>query len=194
MNLAGRGLFLLLFCCSCQELWARSLEAPAAAQDYRLRAEFLYHFAKLVQWPTNTFPSADSALTIGVLGRDPFGMLLDDLVSNKKIDGHSVRTKRFASVDDVRGCHVLYISVSEDRRMARNFAGLAGKPILTVGESSEFLDHGGIIRFVVEDRRLRFQIRLSAAERNQLKLSSKLLFLCKPLYRQPVSGGIPPPP
>jgi len=52
---------------------------------------------------------------------------------------------------------------------------LKGRPILTVGETAEFIDAGGMIRFVTESSRIRLQVNLRAADEARLRLSSKLL-------------------
>lgn len=165
--------------------------APAqelAAPEYKVKAVFLYNFAKLTKWPTNSFPAADSPLIIGVLGKDPFGSYLDDAVKDKRIEGHRILVQRFKHIEDVKGCHILFVGTSEKDRLASILTVLARQPILSVSDLDGFAERGGVIRLMNEGDHIRFAINTTAAERAGLTLSSKLLRLAT-IVRMQEEGG-----
>ncbi|MBA4146727.1 MAG: YfiR family protein [Verrucomicrobia bacterium] len=151
------------------------------AQDpsYRIKAVFLYNFAQFVTWPESAFAGPESPFVIGVLGRDPFGRILDDTVRNEVVNRRKLEVRRYRSVGEVRECQILFISPSEQAQMLRVLNALEEKPILTVAETEFFTRNGGMIRFVTEQNKIRFRINSEAAERAGLTISSKLLRLAE---------------
>ncbi|HEU5123058.1 MAG TPA: YfiR family protein [Verrucomicrobiae bacterium] len=168
-------------------LWLWTV-VPAAAQDvspteYQLKAAFLFNFAKFVDWPSAAFTNSAAPLVIGVLGQDPFGKDLENTVRNKNISGRSIVARTVGSIPDARQCHILFISNSESKRLREILEGLRGASVLTVGENEKFFVSGGMVNFVVEGRKIRFQINDAAAKAAGLKISSKLLSLALPAPR-----------
>jgi hypothetical protein len=143
--------------------------------EYVLKAVFLFNFAQFVEWPPETFPSSDAPFVIGVLGNDPFGPLLDETVRGESVGGHPLTVQRFARVEEVVACHVLYISTSESRRLDEIVAHLRGRGVLTVSDSERFIVRGVMIRLVTERNRIRLRVNLDAAKAAGLTISSKLL-------------------
>jgi len=156
--------------------------------EYRVKAGLIYNFAKLVEWPTNQFATANSPLVIGVLGQDPFGPLLDDTVKGREIGERPIQIKRFSGVDQVRDCHMLFISQSEKDRLPADLAALAGQSILTVGEDGRFRQLGGIIQFLNRDDTIQFAINTNAARRASLRISSKLLIIWQRVAQEENQG------
>jgi len=155
---------------------AAHLGAQAARpSEYQVKAVFLFNFAQFVDWPPEALPDADTPLVIGVLGEDPFGGLLDQTVGGERLGGRPFQVRRYQSVDEVKACHILFISRSEGDRPEAILAGLKRRPILTVSDADAFAKHGGMIRFVTDQNRIRLQINLAAAEAGHLRISSKLL-------------------
>ncbi len=151
-------------------------ESPELVQtEYRVKAAFLYNYAKLVDWPTNAFATSSTPITIGVLGQDPFGPALEKTIDGKKIGDRGLAIKRFRSVGDIHDCHVLFICQSERGRLPVILAALQGKSILTVGECDHFVESGGMIQLIKQDDAVRFRVNLGAANRASLRISSKLL-------------------
>ncbi len=148
-----------------------------ATREYQIKAAFLLNFATFVSWLPEAFPDSEAPFVIGVLGDDPFGAILDQVVEGERILDREAVVERYADVEEVDGCHILFISSSEGDDLDRIFAVLAGRSILTVGETPGFADQSGVIRFVLVDNRLRFQINPAAAEAAGLTISSKLLQL-----------------
>jgi hypothetical protein len=162
---------------------AEELTAP----ETKVKAAFLYNFAKLAEWPTNTFTNAATPLTIGVLGSDPFGPVLEEVTKGKTINGRAIVIARYDNVADVGGCQLLFISVSENGHLPAILAKLASQPILTVGDTPQFAVRGGVIGLIKREGEIHFEINRAAAARAQLKLSSKLLRLAE--LAPPAAGG-----
>ena len=148
---------------------------PSAAQEYDLKAAFLFNFAGFVEWPADAFADAGAPLTIGVLGDDPFGSSLDELVAGETIRNRPLLVRRYRTVEEVEGCQILFVSSSEAERLDQIARVLARRSILTVGESKDFALRAGIIGFELTERRLRLRINLAAASDARLTISSKLL-------------------
>jgi hypothetical protein len=167
---ARRGLVLLLLC-GLLHIPTHASPAP----EYQLKAVFLFNFAQFVEWPSNAF--GGQTMIIGVLGQDPFGSYLDDTVRNERVNNRQLIIQRYRSVDEVKNCHVLFISRSEAGRMDQIVSSLKYKKILTVSDTAGDSGHGVMIRFVTEQSKIKLKINVSAAKSSSLTISSKLLRL-----------------
>jgi uncharacterized protein DUF4154 len=153
---------------------------PVAAQTVHasapeVQAVFLFNFAQFVEWPADAFPDPQSPLVIGILGQDPFGNFLDETVRGETIRGRSYRIDRYRRVDQIKDCNILFISRSEAKRLKDVLAAVKDRPILTVTNNDDFDRPGGIIRFILDQKKIRLSIDLEAAEQARLTFSSKLL-------------------
>lgn len=152
-----------------------SASSPGATQEYDLKAVFLFNFAEFVEWPADAFAGASSPFTIGVLGDDPFGRSLDEIVANETVRNRKLVVRRYESVEQIDACQILFISASETTRLDHIFDWLGHRSILTVGETKEFSAHAGAVAFDISQRRLRLRINLAASDDARLIISSKLL-------------------
>jgi hypothetical protein len=141
--------------------------------EYQVKAAYLYNFGKFVNWPADV--ATASEFDVCVLGRDPFGPLLDATVSDSTINGKRVNAKRIARAQDAAACRVVFIAASESQRLSSDLAALSKLHVLTVSDNPHFLDRGGMIQFVFEGDRVRFAVNLTAAQEAGLTLSSELL-------------------
>ena len=162
-----------------------ALTPPARAQssverEYEIKAAYLFNFINYIDWPADTLPPAGGTITIGIIGESPFGTALDPL-NGKQIKGRSLAVKPIASAKDAGQCQIIFICPSEKARLAELLGELKDSRILTVSEISGFAQQGGIINFVSERNKVRFEINLEAARRIQLTISSELLKLAKPI-------------
>lgn len=147
----------------------------AAAGEYEVKAVFLFNFAQFVEWPPQAFADASTPLIIGILGDDPFGAVLDDVVRGETVNGRPLAVHRFRRHDEIASCHILYISQSEAGRLGQLVERLRGREILTVSDIDGAARHGVMIRFLTENRRIRLRINLDAVRAARLFISSKLL-------------------
>ncbi len=159
-------------------LLSRGLAMPAptpTSPEYQLKAVFLFNFAQFVEWPPTAFPEPQTPLVIGVLGEDPFGAYLDETVRGEKVNNRPLVVQRFRQPEEIKHCHVLFISRSERDRLGQILPSLKGRNILTVGDAEDFAGRGGMIRFVTEKNKIRLKINVEAAKAADLTISSKLL-------------------
>jgi hypothetical protein len=147
--------------------------------EYRVKAVFLYNFAKFVEWTPARSTATHEPIILGVVGDDPFGEVLEQTIKGKTVNGRELVVKRFPHPSEARACQVLFISSSEKKRLRSIFESLRGASVLTVGETEGFAQLGGIVNFVLEDNRVHFEVNVDAAERAKLKISSKLLSLAR---------------
>ena len=150
---------------------------PVASPEYRVKAAFLFNFVKFVEWPARAFGSSSSELVIGVLGSDPFGGTLDQLLTGEVAGGHPIVARRVTTADACRDCHIVFVAPSERGREGAVLTALAGRPILLVSDLDGFAEHGGAIALTNKDNRVRLRINTQAATAAGLILSSKLLSL-----------------
>ncbi len=151
--------------------------APLPSPEYQVKAVFLFNFAQFVEWPSRAFAAAQAPLVIGVLGEDPFGPYLDDLVRGERIGERPLRVERYARAADVGACHVLFVSRSEADRLGAIVTALGHQPVLTISDADTFIRSGGMVRLVTDGGKIRLRINLDAAKASDLTISSKIMRL-----------------
>ncbi len=158
-----------------------SVQTQARAQfsEYAVKAAFLVNFVQFVKWPPAALPNDGEPLVMGVLGDDPFDGVLDEAVKSTSIGGRKLIVRRSRRIEDLKGCQIVFVSKSEDARLGGILASLQGTSVLTVGETEQFAQNGGVINFTRQGDQVRFEINPSAAQRAQLEISSKLLKLAR---------------
>jgi hypothetical protein len=166
-------LLIALFCALASTLIAQSLE-------YQVRAAFLLNFTRFVEWPLDELPSPPDPVDICILGDDPFGTALDQLVAGETLGGSKLQVQRINGPVPP-SCRVLYVSRNETS-VGSVLEGV-GPGVLTVGEGDDFLREGGMVAFLIEKNRVRFDINRGAALKAHLMLSSKLLHVARTVWR-----------
>lgn len=173
-------ILLAIFCAIATSVRAQE---KAANQEYQVKAAFLYNFAKFVSWPDSKFSNSNAPFIIGVFGKDPFGNALRESIVGRKIDGHPIEIRNIRTVNEVKDVHVLFVAGTENARAPGLHAALLQGNVLGVGESEDFLSHGGVIRFIIERERIRFDINISSAIAAGLKISSQLQKLARSIKK-----------
>ncbi len=171
-------------------------------QEYQIKAAFLYNFIKFVDWPKEKAADSNEPITVGIIGENPFA----GAFKNKKAGGRKIVVKQFESftpppknvqkdkarlqqkLETLKKCQLLFICSSEKENLTEIMSVLKGLPILIVGETETFLNAGGIVNFLVEEKKVRFEINLYAAEKAGLKIRSRLLRLAKKVFKKKLSG------
>ena len=156
-----------------------ALSAPVSAQvpkEYQLKAVFLWRLAPFTQWPSDAFESPDSPIVICVLGENPFGDALNAAVSGETAHGRNLVVRHHRSIEQIRACHILYIT-GAGSRPAKEIAGvLAGRSVLTVRDGGGLASaYDTIVGFVTEQNKLKLRINLKAATAARLVLDPRLL-------------------
>jgi len=143
-----------------------------ASED--VEAAYLYQFGRYVEWPPDLVNDS-ATFDICVLGMDPLGAALDEIVAGKAITGRQVAARRIAGPGESGDCRIIFVSSSENGRVPEILKALAGTRVLTVGRGADFTRRGGMIGFTFDARRVRFVVNLAAADAAKLMLSSQLL-------------------
>jgi hypothetical protein len=150
-----------------------------AVEEYQVKAAFLYNFAKFIDWPADAFKSPKDPLVVCVLGQNPFGGALEDVIRGKTVEGRPFALRQISNAEEASSCQILFVS-SESGKQFRSLAGnLKPAGILTIGEAPGFASSGGVVNFKLDQGRVRFEINVDAAEHAQLHISSKLLSLAQ---------------
>jgi hypothetical protein len=161
------------------------MPAPAASQaagEYELKAAYLYNFARFVEWPPRE-PQA-GPFTFCILGLDPFGEVLDRTLAGMSVRERSVAVLRISTAEDAKGCHVLFVSASEGAQLSKLLTVLSTHAVLTVSDMEGFAHRGGMIEFVTERARVRFDVDLAAGQGAGLMFSSDLLRVARVVRRR----------
>lgn len=166
----------------------RAEDGPAF--ESKVKAAFLCKFPAFVEWPSTAFPSAQAPVVIGILGRDPFGPEFDQAVQGVVHGSRSVVVRRFASLQEFETCHILYVGDSEQKKLAEVLARVRGTPVLTVGDFERFAHQGGMVNFIKENGKVRFQINVEEAKKAGLRLSPKILQVSQ-VVNALAAGGAP---
>ncbi|MGH9815001.1 MAG: YfiR family protein [Candidatus Acidiferrales bacterium] len=185
--LASRiGVLLLIVPCAAS-LPARkaglAAHAPAPS-EFEAKATYLYNLGKFVEWPEPALAQGDS-FAICVLRRDPFGPILDGTLVGQTLKGKPAVARRIARVQDAAGCRILFISASQRAQLAHILAAVSGMPVLTLSDIEGFAARGGMVQFVLDDRRVRFELNVAPAASAGLTLSAQLLRVAKSVRGAP---------
>ena len=160
--------WLALFCCA-------GARPAAPAPEYQVKAVYLFNFGQFVEWPKAAYGAAGTPFVIGILGDDPFGNVIDNVVHGETLAGHPLVVKRFREPEEVDGCNILFMGRSEAPRLERTLRALRGRHILTVTDFAGVESQAAIITLLTENNRIRMRINVAEARANELVISSKLL-------------------
>jgi len=182
----GRSLLLLAACFAVLLMPEQRLDAQAPKpSEYQVKAAYLLNFGRFVEWPSRPGAPADDPFQMCVLGKDPFGNLLDAALAGEAINHAPVIARRITKSQDATGCRILFISASEEGSLKSILQALEKAPVLTVSDLAQFTRQGGMIQFVLSGNRVRFDVNLVAARAAGLNLSSELLKLAVSVKRTP---------
>jgi hypothetical protein len=161
--------------------FATTAAAESESLEYAVKATFLYKFAPFVEWPPMVFSSATAPLVVCVVGKDPFGPLLDQAIAGQKMGDRPVVIHRMDTASRDAGCHIMFIGGSPGQSADDALNVMRGAPVLTVTDSGQSAQ--GMISFVIDNARVRFDIDDDAASRAGIMVSSKLLSLAHRVKR-----------
>jgi YfiR/HmsC-like len=149
----------------------------SVAEEYQVKAAFLFHFAQFVDWPPGVLNNTDSSLILCIFDDEPRRLDFLTTIEGKAIGTRVLHVRQIDQSQEVQGCNILFLSRDEAQRQSAILRSLRGMPVLTVGETDNFLSNGGMIRFHLDEDKIRFDINLDGAESSHLKISSRLLLL-----------------
>ena len=151
-------------------------EPPAGILELQVKAAFLYNFAKFVEWPAPG-TKEETSFVFCVVGADPLYPVLGQSLRGKMLNGRTLIARRLDKPSDARHCNVVFVGSAESKHLADVLEGAREFSVLTVGDSSQFADHGGMIQLIKDPNRFRFTINVDAVNRSGLRISSRLLQL-----------------
>jgi hypothetical protein len=184
---------VLLGCLTTSDAFGESQSAQY--KEYEVKAAFMYNFLKFVDWPEDKSAKSGNQIIIGILGQDPFGSAAD-ILKDKKVEDRNVVINYISSfqqlkdaadangqMDTLKKCHLLFVCSSEKKNTKEIIELVQSAGVLTVADTQGFLETGGIVNFIIEDNKVRFNINLTASEKAGLKIRSQLLRLAKKVIK-----------
>ncbi|MBU1260026.1 MAG: YfiR family protein [Planctomycetes bacterium] len=185
-------IYILMFLILALFAVPKAQAGSATAREYQVKAAFLYNFIMFIDWPDGKMPAANEPIIIGIIGKDPFEDAFDP-VKDKQAKGRKVVVKKFKGFEElkksdetefnqqieaVKKCHLLFICLSEKKNVKEITDLVKGSNILIIGDMPKFLEAGGgMINFVLEEQKIRFEVDAAAAKQAGLKIRSQLLRL-----------------
>lgn len=152
--------------------------------EYDAKAALVGHLVESVSWPDESFAGPESPLVIGVLGPDPFGARIETVLAVAELEGRSVVLERYASLDDLRPCHLLFVTNAVSDQLDEITSAVSGLNVLTVGESRGFVRGGGMVEFRVWHGRIWLAVDTARATEEGLSLPADLVALAAPISRE----------
>ena len=152
--------------------------SPASQSDDReqqVKAAFLFNLAQFVEWPASTLAESGSSLVIGILGENPFGVYLDQIVAGENVNGHPLLIRHCQTADEARTCQIVFINFSEKDKIKEAIAALKGRRILTVSDRNNFISQGGMVKLIKRNNKIGIIINTESAKESEIVISSKLL-------------------
>lgn len=176
---------LLVSLCISPSLYADKVTGATTAKEYQVKAVFLYNFANFITWPESAFNNASIPFRICILGQDPFGVFIDATTESQKVKNRPLQVLRLKELNATRQCQILFISDSETPRLAEVLTFAKNYTVLTVGESEEFINEGGMIKFFNRNNKVRLGINPDALDQANLKADANLLNLSEIMRTSP---------
>jgi hypothetical protein len=155
------------------------------APEPLVKAEFIERISRLVEWPDESFSSAESAFALCLIGDDPFGDYLLKMSKARTIQGRRITLTRVSDLGRLGLCNVVFVSHSEDKRLDKILEQTSGRPILTVADSSGFAERGVLVNFYRSGQNVRFEVNVGAVDKSGLHISSKILRLARLVGKKP---------
>jgi hypothetical protein len=150
-------------------------DANVSAVEAQVKAAYIYRFAEHVEWPPEAFTSTSAPLTIAVMEADQVATELNQLRQTRQIKGRAVSVRTLRAGEAAAGAQVLYIGALDGGRLKRMLEAAPSPGVLSITDGAGTLAAGSAISFVQIDNRIRFDVSVSHAERNGLKISARLL-------------------
>ena len=183
---SGRNVPIIAFC-----MIATLAFSQNRISEYAVKAAYLFNFGKFVRFAPSDAANNRQSFDICIVGEDPLGHTLDELTANERLDSKPVRVVRMKAAAEAHGCAIAYISSAEGGRVEADLDELRGRPVLTVSDSLNFVQHGGMIQFLTIENHVRFAVNLDAVRDSKLSLSSELLRVATSVTAEKPTGVRP---
>ncbi|HUI74723.1 MAG TPA: YfiR family protein [Candidatus Acidoferrum sp.] len=151
----------------------------SVSREYQIKANFLALAPKFVEWPKDALANGARTFQTCAYGAFPFGTALAELTRTTEVNGKRVELRWVRRESELRSCQIVFVSRSEEKHYGKILADLRDTSALTVGETADFVEAGGIVSLETHERGLEIEVNLEAAQRARLKISSQLLTLAR---------------
>ena len=151
--------------------------------ETQIKAAYVFNFTKFTEWPASNSASEDTPIVIGVLGDDSFGKILAELTKGEVVRKHPLVVTNLNASDDLGACQVLFVRSSDKEQIPALLLKLKGTPVLTVADTDGFVDRGGMVNFITDQQKVKFEINQTAVEESGLRLSSKVFQIAKRIVK-----------
>lgn len=151
------------------------LGATAGPSEYEVKAAYLVQFTRFITFPHTESEATDGTITIGVFGRDPSGGRIRRTIEARPVGGRRYRCVTVRTLEEASRCRVVYVARDAEKKLGPMLDSLRTRGVLTVGESDGFFDLGGMLRMLVREQRVRFDVNLGLMDEAGFQVSSNML-------------------
>lgn len=152
-----------------------SIASQRSDREYKVKAAFLFNLAQFVEWPSGVLSESGSPLVIGILGENPFGSYLEEIVSGENVNGHPLLIKQCQTAEEATTCQIVFINFPEKDKIKEAITAMKGRGILTVSDKNNFISQGGMIKLIKKANKIGLIINTESTKEDNLVISSKLL-------------------
>lgn len=154
--------------------------APQAMEQYSVLAALTLNFARFSQWPDHAFPADPSVNLLNVcLVGDNVVQQSFDAINGKTAGAKTIKIVNAERLRNLGQCHVLFIAELERSLLLQVFVDVKGQPVLTIGETEEFIESGGMVGMINHDGKIQLSVNLEKVKAAGLNISSNLLKLAQ---------------
>ena len=140
-------------------------------EEYNIKATFIFHFTKYVEWPDL---ESGEPFTIGVFGKSDIIVPLKEISKMKTVNNRKITVVQIDDLQQISACHILFISPLDKKELKKLLETVGSHPVLTVGDTNGFADFGVALNFVIVNGKIKFELNPCAVERAGLWVSSQL--------------------
>ncbi len=156
-------------------------DVKAQSTDYKFHTVFIYNFTKYIKWPDD---ATSGNFVIGIVGKSGITTPLKEMAAAKTVNGKPIEIKTFNSVEEVKGCHMVFLPSDKSKDLAAMRAKLASEPTLIISEKNGLAQQGSDINFVLNDGRWKFEVNQASTDMHKLKISQELIKFALKVYTE----------
>jgi hypothetical protein len=165
---------------------ARAAAPAPPSSEAEVKADYLFLFSKYVEWPAGVFAATNQPLVVAVLGDEPLAAALERRVQGRITQGgRKLTVTRARRAADLGDCHMVFIPQSERRNLTEIASALGDRPVLSICDHDGLFAQGVMIKFVLTEGRVRFEVKLEPVERAGLSIHSGMLDSARRVWQKP---------
>lgn len=147
------------------------------ALAYEIKATYLFNFAKFIDWPVGKLEK--DPISLCVMGKESVKISLEKLALGKFIKNRPLEVRQLDSINEIKSCHILFIGAAESKNLPEILRKIRFEKVLSVGDTSDFIEQGGQVQFFVKEDKIAFEVNLPALEQAGLKIDARVLNIAK---------------